>query len=253
MKDALARAADSLIESRLIGLVWLDDALNICNRKGHLVDWVALDVPMGEAIPPLHGMEEEMRALRARNPAPLSIPSIAFVVGAIQVSKISIDAFWEPKAQNFVLMFHRLGSSQALQQELQRQIDRQQAQGSSQIQAVIICDHLIENSATPMALIGPEGGYLNASRTWRETFDLSKDRTSGGRQMHLFAELRSGLEDVVALVLAGEEVQIFGKPGGVPGQDKDRRYDWQFCPVKDERERVVAFTVTATVSEPKKM
>ena len=77
MPNLRRRAGELLAARGVFGLVWLDADLNVHNRFGTLVDFIAVGEPVMRSLAPVIGLERELRALEPGQP--LRVPSVAIV------------------------------------------------------------------------------------------------------------------------------------------------------------------------------
>lgn len=249
MKNALARAAETLVESKLIGLIWLDDDLRVSAKKGRLVDWAAIGEPYDVAIPPLYGLADDIRQLRGRNVYPVSIPSIAFSAGPIQVAKLSIEAFWEPRGQEYVVMCHRLQSQQALERELHRQMDATQLARSMRDQSVAQLSAFVDNAPAPMAMLDAGLFMICATPAWKSLFgDAAGER--GAPLSAVLPALHADHAPAIKRAMAGEHlaVELAAADLGV-APEAPRALAAQLCPWRNADGAVGGVMITVSAAK----
>ncbi len=118
---SLRRRAGELLAARgVFGLVWLDAHLNVHNRFGTLVDFIAVGEPLTRSLAPAIGLESEIRALKADQV--LRVPSVTIVTdcGAGPRLNLVFYAFEEDDLKLLVVSHAEIDTKLAV--ELSRQV-----------------------------------------------------------------------------------------------------------------------------------
>lgn len=75
----LLEAGRRLSRRQIYGLVWLDANLIARSKHGPLVDFIATGRSIVDSLPPLIGLEDDIRALPANDEATLELPGVAII------------------------------------------------------------------------------------------------------------------------------------------------------------------------------
>jgi len=106
----------------VFGIVWLDDDLNVVDRFGSLVGFVATGRPVGEVLLPLLGLDSQLRALRRTPRRSLDIPNVSINLGDAQSPRININVYWSRNERRYIVLASRLLEGAGLELELAKQI-----------------------------------------------------------------------------------------------------------------------------------
>jgi signal transduction histidine kinase len=106
----------------VFGLVWLDQTLVARARFGPLVDFIETGRPATDSVPPLIGLEDEIRALPTIPGRFLELPAVAVVKADGAAPKLNFTVFWLETAQRFLLLVYRSSSRSDIEIELTRQV-----------------------------------------------------------------------------------------------------------------------------------
>ena len=114
------RAGDLLAARGAFGMVWIDHDLIVRRRFGTLADFVALGVPLVDAIPAVLGLEDDLAALRHNPDEVLRIPNVSLISAAGSGPRLSL-AFY-PMEHQYLLVLSHAASGSNLEIELSRQV-----------------------------------------------------------------------------------------------------------------------------------
>jgi DNA-binding CsgD family transcriptional regulator len=106
-------AIDSLFNSGMLGLGWADAKQILKAKRGRLAESLVLDQPLCKQVPALFGMESDIRQLRRRPEARLTLPRVAYM-GNSGSPKMSIEVIWDDLSSGYVVLFH---SDESLEKE----------------------------------------------------------------------------------------------------------------------------------------
>ncbi len=120
----LVEASSFLIDRGFCALVWLDQELVVRERAGSLVDFVALDQPVGSAFLPLFGCEDDIRALRGNPRHRFELANVK-IIGAKQESpRLSLYVHWLETSRRFLIIVVRTTTQSGIEAELENQSRR---------------------------------------------------------------------------------------------------------------------------------
>lgn len=123
MPRPLAEAVDRFAAFGIYGLVWLTRDLIVENAFGALVDFVTVGQPVTESFVALHGLENDILALRETPDRVLELPAIAVATGEGGAQrKLNFTIFWLTKEDKPTLLAYRANSQTELEMELSKQI-----------------------------------------------------------------------------------------------------------------------------------
>lgn len=121
---SLVEASSFLIERGFCGLVWLDRDLVVRERAGGLVDFIPLDQPVGMAILPLHGCEDDIRALRHNPRHRVELANIKIVGERSESPRINLYLHWLDTSARYLIIVVRTTSQSEIEAELENQSRR---------------------------------------------------------------------------------------------------------------------------------
>ena len=115
-------AVERLIETDMLGIVMLDPELRVAARHGALVDWVPLDLAVGDALPFLVGYEDLLDAVRRGESERFHLAKIGLSeAGRDAAGVFSVDAFASVKPGGVLLLFQDATEVAALEQRVHQQ------------------------------------------------------------------------------------------------------------------------------------
>lgn len=120
--QAVLAAAELLSARDVFGMAWLDEALIVRATFGRLVGFVPVNVPIGEALLPFAGMEDEIRALRSAPGAMLDLPSVGIVSSGGTLPRLNLLVLWSATQMRYLLVATRATSAAGIEAELARQM-----------------------------------------------------------------------------------------------------------------------------------
>lgn len=91
----------------VVGLVWLNTDLVCVAREGTLVDFVPVGEPVADHLLALHGLEDELHALRTGEREAFELPAVQLYMADTATPKLNIEAFWRETEQRFLLLVNR--------------------------------------------------------------------------------------------------------------------------------------------------
>lgn len=106
----------------VFGLVWIDRALVVRTTFGPLVDFIVAGRPVTDSVPPLIGLEDEIRALAMTPERLLELPAVGIVTPSGAAPKLNFTLFWLEDAERFLLLVYRASSRSDVEIELTRQV-----------------------------------------------------------------------------------------------------------------------------------
>ncbi len=122
--EDLVETSTFLIERSLCGLVWLDPDLVVRDRAGPLVDFVTLNEPVGTALLPLYGCDDDIRALRANPRHRVELANVKIVGGRSESPRINIFLHWLETSGRYVIIVVRATMQSEVEAELENQSRR---------------------------------------------------------------------------------------------------------------------------------
>jgi len=127
LENPMGRArlqAGGLLASRgLYGFVWLDEDLIVRQRFGNVVDFVETGVPVTQSVPPLIGLEEEIKALKGVPNNELRLPNVSIVTTEAAEPRLNMLFYSFAELGDYYLMVvSRSGVDPNLEVEFSRQI-----------------------------------------------------------------------------------------------------------------------------------
>ena len=98
----LRRRAGELLAGRgVFGLVWLDADLKVQASFGTLVDFIAMGCPLSRSLPPLIGLEADVKALKAGET--LRVPSVTIIAASGPGPRLNL-VFHAPEDDGLILL-----------------------------------------------------------------------------------------------------------------------------------------------------
>jgi signal transduction histidine kinase len=98
----LRRRAGELLAGRgVFGLVWLDADLKVQASFGTLVDFIAIGCPLSRSLPPLIGLEADVKALKAGET--LRVPSVTIIAASGPGPRLNL-VFHAPEDDGLILL-----------------------------------------------------------------------------------------------------------------------------------------------------
>lgn len=122
--DALVETSSFLIERSFCGLIWLDTDFVVRDRAGPLVEFVALNEPIGTALLPLYGCEDDIRALRQAPHDTFELANVRIVGQQAESPRINIFVYWLETSNRFVVVVVRATAQSEVEAELLNQSRR---------------------------------------------------------------------------------------------------------------------------------
>jgi signal transduction histidine kinase len=115
------QAIDIMLARGAAALVWLDEAFVVSSVHGSLADWIEPGAPLEEALPPLVGMEDALRALRQRPEASEVIANIGLDLAGRAIPKFNLQVFWHAPASRYLALLTREITQSDLELEWRRE------------------------------------------------------------------------------------------------------------------------------------
>lgn len=120
----LVEACQFLIDRGFCGLVWLDVDLIVRDRAGSLVAFVPLDQPVGMALLPLYGCEDDIRALRHNPRHRFELANVKIVGDKAESPRLNFYLHWLETSARYVIIVVRTTMQSAIEAELENQSRR---------------------------------------------------------------------------------------------------------------------------------
>ena len=118
MNPALAEAALLVASYGSYGLIWLDNALNVTNRFGRLVDFAKIGAPITDSVLALIGLEDEMRALANESGRILELPAVGVATPEGDSKRLNFSILWQKGVKSILILVYRSASQTELEIEL---------------------------------------------------------------------------------------------------------------------------------------
>ncbi len=116
-------AAGLLMANRkAFGLLWLDEDLIVRARFGPLVDFVAVDESVLDALYALIGLEGEIASLRDDPDRVIYLPGIATINQATDTPRLDLTIFWSEAEKRYLVLIARALSKSGLEEDLSKQM-----------------------------------------------------------------------------------------------------------------------------------
>ena len=120
----LVEASSFLIDRGFCALIWLDEELVVRERASSLVEFVSLDQPVGSALLPLFGCEDDINALRGNPRHRFELANVK-IIGAKQESpRLSLYVHWLETSRRFLVIVVRATMQSGIEAELENQSRR---------------------------------------------------------------------------------------------------------------------------------
>jgi hypothetical protein len=120
----LTEASTFLIERGFCGLVWLDEDLVVRDRSGSLVEFVPVGQPVAQALLPLFGCEDDIRALRSHSPKPVELANVKIVSASRTTPRLNIYVHWLDMSARYLIIVIRTTTQAGIEAELENQSRR---------------------------------------------------------------------------------------------------------------------------------
>lgn len=120
----LVEAGSFLVERGFCGLIWLDAELVVRERAGALVDFVVLDQPVGTAVVPLFGFEDDIRALRQNPRHHVELANVRIVGVSSDSPRLNFYLHWLETSARYLIIVIRTTSQSEIEAELENQSRR---------------------------------------------------------------------------------------------------------------------------------
>lgn len=120
----LVEASSFLIDRGFCGLVWLDGDLVVRERAGSLVEFVALDQPVGLAFLPLFGCEDDIRALRDDPRHRFELANVKIIAATEESPRLSLYVHWLDTSGRYLVIVVRATTQSGIEAELENQSRR---------------------------------------------------------------------------------------------------------------------------------
>ncbi len=121
---SLLEASSFLVARGFCGFVWLDDDLVVRDRVGPLVEFVHLSVPVGTALLPLYGCENDIRGLRTAPHAGFELANVRIIDARLESPRINIFVYWLEASSRYVVIVIRASAQSEVEAELENQSRR---------------------------------------------------------------------------------------------------------------------------------
>lgn len=121
---ALDEALAALIESGYCGLVWLDEALTVTRTHGSLVSFVRRDLPVGMALVPLFGCDDDFRALQADASRRFDLSNVRIMGATTDSPRLNFSLQWLPRSRTYLCIVTQATGQAEIEAELQNQSRR---------------------------------------------------------------------------------------------------------------------------------
>jgi len=108
----------------MFGCLWTGEDLTVVERHGRLVGDIAPGAPVCEALLPLFGMDDQIRALRRRPDRAFQIPNVAVMAGEEGAPRLNITVMWMPARHGYLVLISQALARDDLELELTRQTRR---------------------------------------------------------------------------------------------------------------------------------
>ena len=122
--DLTSASAQFLIGRGFYGLVWLDPELTVVARKGGLVDFVEIGIPVGLAVIQLFGLDTEILALRQQPHRSIEYLNLAIAGPDGTEPRLNFYLHWMGEAEKFLLIVARTTTQAEFEAELESQSRR---------------------------------------------------------------------------------------------------------------------------------
>ncbi|MDX2265967.1 MAG: HAMP domain-containing sensor histidine kinase [Hyphomicrobiales bacterium] len=184
--EELLSSARRLADADLMAFAWLDDALVARWRYGRLADWIPLGEPICAATPAFIGLETDLLSLQDEPAGVVALPKIGFGGAPGPQAKISVEAFWLPEAERYLLVISRLGAPVEVEFELAKQVrarriaeDNYRRAQQEMTERRRLLDIIAEDAPAALAVVDERKRLLFATRRWAELTQPGLDAPTG--------------------------------------------------------------------------
>ena len=118
----IVTAGGLLAERGSFGILWLDADLNVVERYGRLVDFVPPNRPVAEALLPLIGLDEQIKAVADGERGVLEMPGVSIRAPGAPQHRLNITVLWAAAEQRFLVLVARASSESDIEMHLAQQM-----------------------------------------------------------------------------------------------------------------------------------
>jgi signal transduction histidine kinase len=122
MLQARLRAGQLLASRGVYGLVWFDEALVVRHRFGAIVEFIETGAPITESVPPLIGLEAEIKGLKGARNNELRLPNVSIVSADGAGPRLNMLFYAFAEINDYMMVVSRSGLDPNLEIEFSRQI-----------------------------------------------------------------------------------------------------------------------------------
>ena len=187
MLRARVRAGELLAARGVYGLVWLDEELVVRKRFGSIVDFIEVGAPVTQSVPPLVGLEAEIKALKGVRDSELRLPSVAIVTASGAGPRLNMFFFSFETEKHYMMVVSHADTGTNMEMVLSRQVRARlmaeaEASAKSKELARANADLTVANGNLEQfaAIVTPRPQGAHARRALHGRRDRDRDR----RQRH---------------------------------------------------------------------
>ncbi len=103
-------------------MAWLDRDLVVRSRYGRLIDFITEGRPVTDSVPPLIGLEDDIRALENDPDGVVDLPAVALAVGERITPRLNISIYWFGEAGRHLMLVSRAFARSDLEAQLMSQM-----------------------------------------------------------------------------------------------------------------------------------
>lgn len=118
----LLTAGRLFAERRAFGLLWLDAELVVRERFGSLVDFVPLQQPVSQALLPLIGLDDQIKAIAQSTSDVFEMPGVSIRAPGAPEDRLNITILWVSQERRFVALVARASPSGEIELHLAQQM-----------------------------------------------------------------------------------------------------------------------------------
>lgn len=117
-------ALAAMIGSGFCGLIWLDEGLIVVETAGGLVGFVKRQLPVGVALVPLYGCEDDIRALALHPHRRFELSNVRIMAAASETPRLNFSVQWLPGCGRYLCVVTQATGQAEIEAELQNQSRR---------------------------------------------------------------------------------------------------------------------------------
>ena len=175
----LAKSITALCDAGYFGYARLDSSYRAIWRYGELASWISFGENVCQSTDLLFGLEKELLDLQDEHASCFVLPRVGIPSHADDATKISVEIYWDERADLYHVIIHKLIADSEVELELLKQIRaRRLAEQNFQTTREKLAgqqkllDILMEHLPVGAAIFDDEKRYLFATRRWASDLQM---------------------------------------------------------------------------------